>query len=75
MIKLFFIYCKQYNLEPVRSTHPKLYPFIQQSLVIEFTQQAWGGDAESAAGLPALATSHITEEVVPKLTQQPRTTQ
>lgn len=48
-------------------THPQLHPLVEESPVVELTQQSGGGDAERGGGLPTTPTRHITEEVIPEL--------
>lgn len=51
-------------------TYPKLHPLIQQTAIVEFAQQAGGGDAEGGGGMAPAATRHVAEEVVPQFSQQ-----
>lgn len=56
-------------------THLEVHPLVQRPPAVEFTQKARGSDAEGGVGCRAPSTGHIAEEVVPQLSQQPRTAQ
>lgn len=50
-------------------THLQLNPLVEESPVVELTQQTGGSDTESGGGLLTPPTRHIAEEVIPEFSQ------